>query len=92
MAEPAGAATPFRAGFEEWRATLPPRYSRAAWQRFWSRANALLGYDHTALLGPRREDQPLTVAGWARLLEGGGFRGVDVLLRDAEQVIIGARS
>jgi hypothetical protein len=53
LAEPACPETPFVAGFEEWNARQPPRYTREIWERFWSRANALLGYDHTTLLGPR---------------------------------------
>ena len=54
LAEPASPETPFLAGFDEWKARQPPRYKRENWERFWSRANALLGYDHTTLLGPRR--------------------------------------
>jgi hypothetical protein len=46
-------------------------------ERFWSRANALLGYDHTTLLGPRHAhrigDDGMSVAGWMRLLERAGF-------------------
>jgi hypothetical protein len=32
----------------------------------------------------------MSVAGWIRMLERAGFGLVDVLLRDADQVIIGA--
>jgi len=52
LAEPARPEAPFVSGFEEWKARQPPRYTRENWQRFWSRANVLLGYDHTALLDP----------------------------------------
>jgi SAM-dependent methyltransferase len=93
LAEPACPETPFVAGFEEWKARQPPRYTRENWQRFWSRANALLGYDHTTLLGPRdatRIGDDMSVAGWIRLLERAGFGLIDVLLRDADQVVIGA--
>jgi len=93
LAEPACPETPFVAGFEEWKAKQPPRYTRENWERFWSRANALLGYDHTALLGPRdanRIGDALSVGGWISLLERAGFELIDVLLRDADQVIIGA--
>jgi hypothetical protein len=66
----------------------PPRYTRENWERFWSRANALLGYDHTTLLGPRDAnrigDVGMSVAGWMRLLERAGFELIDVLLRDAD--------
>ena len=93
LAEPASAEAPFAAGFEAWKAQQPPRYSQENWQRFWSRANAILGYDHVALWGPRddtRIGDEMTVAGWRRLLERAGFEAVDVLWRDADQVVIGA--
>ena len=57
-------------------------------------ANALLGYDHTTLLGPpgaNRIGDNMSVAGWLRLLERAGFELSDVLWRDADQVVIGAR-
>jgi len=93
LVEPACPETPFVAGFEEWKARQPPRYTRENWERFWSRANTLLGYDHTALWGPRdREaiDDGMSVTGWTDLLNAAGFRRIDVVLRDADQVIIGA--
>jgi SAM-dependent methyltransferase len=93
VAEPVSAGAPFAAGFEAWKAQQPPRYSQENWERFWSRANALLGYDHVALWGPRdveRIGDDMTVAGWIGSLEGAGFEFVDVLLRDADQVVIGA--
>jgi SAM-dependent methyltransferase len=93
LAEPACPEPPFAAGFEEWKAGQPPRYTRENWERFWSRANALLGYDHTALLSPSRAKRigdGMSVAGWSRLLERAGFGLIDVLLRDGDQVIIGA--
>jgi SAM-dependent methyltransferase len=91
LAEPVSPQTPFAAGFEQWKTKQPPRYTRENWQRFWGRANALLGYDHTTLLGPRvanRIDEDMSVAGWIRLLEGAAFESIDVLLRDADQVVI----
>jgi SAM-dependent methyltransferase len=94
LAEPASPETPFAAGFEEWKSRQPPRYTRENWERFWSRANALLGYDHTALLGApnasRIANAGMSVNGWMRLLERAGFERSDVLLRDADQAIIGA--
>jgi hypothetical protein len=93
LAEPVSPETPFVPGFEEWEAKQAPRYTRENWERFWSRANALLGYDHTALLGSRganRIGDHMSVAGWMRLLEGAGFKLIDVLWRDADQVIIAA--
>jgi len=94
LAEPASAEASFAAGFEEWKAKQPPRYSQEHWWRFWSRANALLGYDHIALLGSRddpRIGDDLSVAGWIELLGRGGFERVDVLRRDADQVVLGAQ-
>lgn len=93
IAEPVSAERFFAAGFEEWKGNQPPRYSQENWQLFWSRANALLGYDHTKLLGSRDEKRignDLSVAGWIRLIGRAGFGSVDVLLRDTDQVIIGA--
>jgi len=93
LAEPACPETPFVAGFEDWKAKQPPRYTRENWERFWSRANTLLGYDHTRLLGPSQSDRigdTMSVAGWIGLSERAGFRLMDVLLRDADQVVIGA--
>ena len=69
------------------------RDTRENWERFWSTANRLLGYDHTKLLGPRddnRIDESMSVAGWTRLVQGAGFTLTDVLLRDADQVIVAA--
>jgi SAM-dependent methyltransferase len=93
LAEPACPETPFVTGFDEWKAKQPSRYTRENWERFWSRANELLGYDHTTLLGPRHANRigdGMPVAGWIRLLERAGFELIDVLLRDADQVVIGA--
>jgi trans-aconitate 2-methyltransferase len=93
FAEPASPEVPFAAGFEEWKAKQPPRYSRENWERFWSTANRLLGYDHTKLLGPRHANRigdDVSVAGWTRLLKSAGFTLTDVLLRDTDQVIIAA--
>ncbi len=93
FSEPASAEIPFAAGFDKWKATQHPRYSRENWERFWSTANRLLGYDHTALLGPRESSHigdGMSTAGWARLVYDAGFTLADVLLRDADEVIIAA--
>jgi trans-aconitate 2-methyltransferase len=91
LVEPTQTVTPFRAGFEAWTATQPPRYRRENWERFWSRANGLLGYDHIELLGPRsgRIDEA-SVADWSGLLRDAGFASPDVLWRDADEVMLGA--
>ncbi|HLJ66799.1 MAG TPA: class I SAM-dependent methyltransferase [Chloroflexota bacterium] len=94
LAEPTSPEPPFTPGFDEWKARQPPRYTRENWERFWSRANALLGYDHTALLGPpgaSRIGDTMSVAGWTHLLQRAGFGLTDMLWRDADQVIIAAR-
>lgn len=94
LAEPASPETPFAAGFAEWKAKQPPRYSRENWERFWFRANSILGYDHIKLLGSPGDDrigESMMVADWMRLIEAAGFSAVDVLLRDADQTIMGAR-
>lgn len=93
LAEPASPESPFAAGFEAWKARQPQRYAQENWVRFWTRASAILGYDHTKLLGSRDDDhidEHMSVAGWTSLLESAGFELTDVLLRDADQVIIGA--
>jgi SAM-dependent methyltransferase len=94
FAEPVSAEAPFASGFDAWKSKQPPRYSQENWERFWSRANAILGYDHTALLGSRdtnRIDDSLPVAGWIELARKAGFGPADVFLRDADQAIVGAQ-
>jgi trans-aconitate 2-methyltransferase len=93
LIEPARAEDPFKTGFDEWKATQPQRYSMANWEKFWFRANEILGYDHIKLLGSRddvRIGDDMTVAGWTDLVTTAGLDSVDVLLRDADQVIIAA--
>lgn len=94
FAEPASIEPPFDSGFEEWKAKQPPRYSRENWERFWSRSNAILGYDHTKLLGPRPAntiaDEQMSLAGWIELLRNAGFERTDVLWRDADEVVVAA--
>jgi SAM-dependent methyltransferase len=91
--EPASAEAVFGAGFAAWKADQPPRYTRENWQRFWLRGNAILGYDHVALMGerqPTRIDEQMTPAGWSRLIQEAEFPQIDILWRDADQVIIAA--
>jgi SAM-dependent methyltransferase len=93
IAEPVSPDPAFASGFEEWKQIQPARYSRENWQKFWFRGNEILRYDHIALLGSRDDEHigdSLTVAGWAELIRASGFMSVDVLLRDADQVIVGA--
>lgn len=89
--EPACAEKAFAGGFEKWKEKQPPRYERQNWERFWSRANALLGYDHTVMLGSRDPNligDHMSVPGWIQLLKDAGFESIDVLLRDADEVIL----
>lgn len=62
------------------------------WDRFWTRANELLGYDHTKMLGTRDPsligDPGLPDQEWVRLLKNAGFESVDVLLKDGEKVVL----
>jgi SAM-dependent methyltransferase len=90
--EPACTEKTFAAGFTEWKSRQPSRYSRENWERFWSRANEILGYDHTKLLGSRDSQlvEGMPVSGWVRILRDAGFESIDVLLRDADEVILAA--
>lgn len=94
LAEPVSPEAPFAPGFDGWKQRQPPRYEQRNWMAFWDRANALVGYDHTELLGARTDSRigdGMTVHGWVELVEASGFRTVDVLWRDADVVIIAAR-
>jgi SAM-dependent methyltransferase len=89
--EPACAEKTFAAGFAEWKSRQCARYSRENWERFWTRANEILGYDHTKFLGSRdsnRISDEMPVSGWIRLLKNAGFDSIDVFLRDADEVIL----
>jgi len=91
--EPACAEKTFSAGFADWKSRQPARYSRENWERFWSRANELLGYDHTKFLGSRDSHQignDMSVTGWMELLKNAGFESIDVLLRDADEAMLAA--
>ncbi len=91
--EPACSETTFAAGFVEWKSRQPSRYSQENWQRFWNRANEILGYDHTKLWGPRDPHlmgDRMPVSGWVRVLSDAGFQSIDVLLRDADEVMLAA--
>ena len=91
--EPSCAEKIFATGFAEWKGKQPPRYAQENWERFWSRANAILGYDHTKQLGSRdtpRIGDEMPVSGWIQLLKNAGFDSIDVLLRDSDEVILAA--
>lgn len=92
--EPARSEKMFAAGFGEWKSRQPSRYSRENWERFWFRANEILGYDHTKLLGPRdshvRVGDSVPVSGWIQFLKNARFESIDTLLRDADEVMLAA--
>jgi len=91
--EPVSAEAPFASGFAEWRSRQPSQHSHENWIRFWSRVNALLGYDYMDLQGRPPEHvigDMLSVLGWVGLLQDAGFQSIDVLLRDSEKVVAAA--
>jgi SAM-dependent methyltransferase len=93
FAEPVSTVAPFSDGFEKWKERQPSRYSRENWMRFWTRANAILGYNHIKLLGSRDDEHigdSLSVRGWIDLVGEAGFAQLDIILRDADEVIIAA--
>lgn len=94
FAEPASPEPPFAPGFDAWKTRQPPRYEQGNWKAFWDRANSLVGYDHTELLGSRKGSRiadGMTVRGWIDLGERSDFQTVDVLWRDADVVIVAAQ-
>jgi hypothetical protein len=53
--------------------------------------NALLGYDYGFLGDPDHQDRigdGLSVMQWVALLTDAGFESIDILLRDAEKVVL----
>ena len=74
----------------------PENYDPDAWNRFWSRANALLRYDHGELLRARPNDrgeigdQGIPVLGYVEMLKKAGFESIDVLSRDSWNVVLAA--
>ncbi len=72
----------------------PENYDPDAWERFWARANALLGYDHRELLRARPNDrgeigdQGIPVFEYVEILKKAGFESIDVLRRDSWNVVL----
>ena len=76
--EPVGTEGPFAAGFATWRRTQPSQHREEDWIKFWSRVNALAGFDYVKELGepnPKRIDDKLAVMGWVQLLKECGICG-----------------
>jgi SAM-dependent methyltransferase len=94
FAEPASAPPLFASVFEDWKARQPDLYDPSAWDRFWSRVNTLLGYDHRNFRGGRPPgrgeigDRGIPVLEYVALLKNAGFESIDVLLRDSEKVVL----
>jgi SAM-dependent methyltransferase len=91
LMEPARAEPPFAPGFDAWQKEQPSQHKYEDWRRFWSRVKALLGYDYGFLGEPDDQDHigdGLSVMEWVGLLTNVGFESIDVLLRDAEKVVL----
>jgi len=92
LMEPAGAEPPFASGFGAWQKEQPSQHKYEDWRRFWSRVNGLVGCDY-GFLGEPPDDQSqigekLSVMRWVGLLTDAGFESIDILLRDAEKVVL----
>ena len=96
FAEPACPDAKFAQALANWKPSESDTYDPAAWDRFWERANAMLGYDHTAFLGHRPNgkeeigDRGIPVLQYSALLRGAGFESIDVLRRKSEYVVMAA--
>jgi len=73
-----------------------PHLRSCPWDRFWERANALLGYNQSAVLGTRplgKEqvgDRGIPVLQYVALLSDAGFGSIDVLRRKSKYVVMAA--
>ena len=93
LMEPAGVEPPFAPGFDAWQKEQPSQHQHEDWRRFWSRVNALLGCDYGGYLGEpdqNRIGDKLSVMRWVDLLTDAGLESIDILLRDAEKVVLAA--
>jgi SAM-dependent methyltransferase len=99
FAEPASPQPRFADAFERWKAGQtqdldPANYDPGAWDRFWSRANALLGYDHREELRARPVDRGeigdrgIPVLEYVAMLQKAGFESIDILRRDSWNVVL----
>jgi trans-aconitate methyltransferase len=91
LMEPAAAESPFAPGFQAWQTELPSQHRYEDWRRFWSRVNDLVGYDYGFLGDPDDQNgigDGLSVMRWVGLLTDAGFQSIDILLRDAEKVVL----
>jgi len=92
LMEPAGAQPPFSTGFEAWRKEQPSQHKYEDWRRFWSLVKDLVGYDYGFLGAPpehqNRIGDGLSAMQWVGLLADAGFESIDILLRDAEKIVL----
>ncbi len=91
LMEPAGAEPPFTPGFAAWQKEQPSQHKYEDWRTFWSRVNGLVGYDYGFLGEPdgqNRIGDGLSAMQWVGLLTDAGFESIDILLRDAEKVVL----
>jgi trans-aconitate methyltransferase len=91
MMEPATPESPFAPGFAFWQKEQPIQHRYEDWRKFWTRVQATIGYDYGFLGEPDEEnhiDESLSVLRWVDLLTKAGFGSIDVLLRDAEKVVL----
>jgi SAM-dependent methyltransferase len=99
FAEPASPQPRFAAALDNWKAGQPENrdpenYDSGAWDRFWSRANAILGYDHRELLRARPADRGeigdrgIPVLEYVEMLKKAGFESIDVMSRDTWNVVL----
>ena len=92
LMEPVSAEPAFAPGFDAWRKEQPSQHNFEDWRRFWSRVQALIGYDY-GFLGDPPENQnrigdKLSAMQWIELLTNVGLTSIDVLQRDAEKVVL----
>ncbi len=92
LMEPVGAEPPFAPGFKAWQKEQPSQHRYEDWRWFWSRVKALVGYDYGFLGDPpdgrSHIGDGLSALRWVRLLTEAGFEPIDLLLRDAEKVVL----
>lgn len=91
LMEPATAEPPFALGFDAWRKDQPSQHNCEDWRRFWSRVKALVGCDYGFLDNPDDQNRiadTLSAMQWVGLLTDAGFESIDILLRDAEKVVL----
>ena len=95
LMEPVGVEPPFAAGFDAWLKGQPSQHKYEDWRRFWSRVKDLVGYDYGFLGEPEEQSRignGLSVMRWVGLLAEAGFEAIEVLLRDAEKVVLASVS